>query len=91
MNREEMESIITRNAIGTGENSGMNRKQFNHYLIKCYGADMKALLKEFWDKRYLTVDGYKEVTLTKRWADYRNSKNYGIQIQSSEEQKEPQK
>jgi hypothetical protein len=77
MNRDEMENIISRKAIGTGEINGMSRKEFNQYLIKHYGSEIKAVLKEFWDKQYLRVDGFKEVTLTGRYADYRNSKNYG--------------
>jgi len=75
MNRKELEGIISRTAIGTGETNCMSRKQFNQYLIKHYGAEMKVVLKEFWSKRYLTVNGYKEVALTGRWADYQNSLN----------------
>jgi hypothetical protein len=71
MNREEMESLISRTAIG---GKGMTRKEFNQYMIKWCGPEIRSLLSEFWRKQYLTVDGYKEVNVTGRWADYCNSK-----------------
>jgi hypothetical protein len=71
LNREELESIISRAAIS---NDSKNRKQFNQHLIKIYGPEMQKLLAEFWKNRYLTVDGFKEVTLTGRWADYQITK-----------------
>lgn len=88
MNREEMESVISRTAIGC---EGMNRKEFNQHLIKAYGSEMRKLLAEFWSKRYLTVNAYKEVNVTGRWADYSNSKRYAIQDSSSKPQNEAEK
>ena len=79
-----MESTISRKAVG---GDGGTRKEFNQSLIKSYGSDMRKLLSEFWRNRWLTVNAYKEVNVTGRWADYQNNKRYSTNNRQ-EKQKE---
>lgn len=67
---EQIENMIARWTFGEPE----RRKVFTQKIKSACGERGLKILFAMWRNRYLTVDGYGDVQVTGRWADYQNKK-----------------